>query len=155
MEDRAWESNLPHAFIEAGLQLGYKFVDVNGQNQTGKPNYEFFCIIQPSLSCTVGFTIPQLTADRGARSSSYSAFLKNIGSRPNLKVVTFGQVQKVLIDETKQAYGIQYMKHGRLLTVFAAREIILSAGAIGSPQILMLSGVGPKEHLEQFNVNPL
>lgn len=100
----------------------------------------------------IGFVIPQLTAERGARSSTYSAYLKNARNYPSLKVVTFAHVQKVLIDETKQAYGIQYRKHGRLHTVFATREIILSGGAVGSPQILMLSGVGPKQHLEQLKV---
>ena len=67
-------------------------------------------------------------------------------------MVTFAQVQKVLIDESKRAYGIQYKRHGNLKTVFAAKEIILSAGAIGSPQILMLSGIGPKEHLQRLEV---
>ena len=64
----------------------------------------------------------------------------------------FAEVQKILIDKSRRANGIQYKKHGRLITVYAAKEIILSAGAIGSPQILMLSGVGPKEHLEQLKV---
>lgn len=91
-----------------------------------------------------------MTAKDGARWSTYSAFLKN--DQPNLKVVTFAQVEKILIDESKQAYGVQYKRHGNLITVLAAKEIILSAGAIGSPQILMLSGIGPKEDLERLEV---
>ncbi len=80
--------------------------------------------------------------------------MKNAQKRPNLKIVTFAQVHKVLIDKAKRAYGIQYEKHGRLITVSATKEIVLSAGAIGSPQILMLSGIGPKDHLEQLEVKP-
>jgi choline dehydrogenase-like flavoprotein len=100
-----------------------------------------------------GFTIPQLTAKDGARWSTYSAFLKNSHyDQPNLKVVTFAQVEKILIDESKQAYGVQYKRHGNLKTVLATKEIILSAGAIGSPQILMLSGIGPKEDLQRLEV---
>nr|CAH0112036.1 unnamed protein product [Daphnia galeata] len=134
VEDRAWKSNLPQAFINAGLELGYPYVDINGKNQTG-------------------FTIPQLTTKHGARWSTYSAFLKKpYYDRPNLKVITFAEVKKVLINESKQAYGIQYKRHGNLKTVFAAKEIILSAGAIASPQILMLSGIGPKEHLERLEI---
>lgn len=43
VEDRAWKSNLPQAFIDAGLELGYRHIDINGKNQTGKAKYEFFC----------------------------------------------------------------------------------------------------------------
>ena len=94
-----------------------------------------------------------MTTKHGARWSTYSAFLKKpYFDRPNLIVITFAEVQKVLINESKQAYGIQYKRHGNLKTVFAAKEIILSAGAIASPQILMLSGIGPKEHLERLEV---
>lgn len=60
---------------------------------------------------------------------------------------------KILIDPTsKRAYGVQFSKDGRLHSVRARREVVLSAGAIGSPQLLMLSGVGPKEHLESFKI---
>lgn len=62
-------------------------------------------------------------------------------------------MQKVLIGESKQAYGIEYKRRGQLVTAFAAKEIILSAGTIETPKILMLSGVGPKEHLEHHKVS--
>lgn len=67
-------------------------------------------------------------------------------------MITFAQVQKVLINESKQAYGVQYKRRGELITAIAAKEIILSAGAIETPKILMLSGVGPREHLEQHKI---
>lgn len=53
----------------------------------------------------------------------------------------------------KRAVGVQYVHDGRLKTVRAKKEVILSAGAIGSPQILMLSGVGPKKHLQELKVS--
>lgn len=61
-------------------------------------------------------------------------------------------MHKVLIDGNQRAYGVQFDRNGRTKTVNASREVILSAGAVGSPQILMLSGIGPKEHLKQLNV---
>lgn len=67
-------------------------------------------------------------------------------------MITFAQVQKVLINESKQAYGVQYKRRGELITAIAEKEIILSAGAIETPKILMLSGVGPREHLEQHKI---
>ena len=60
---------------------------------------------------------------------------------------------KVLIDGKRRAYGVQYQRHGRVRTVFARKEVIVSAGAINSPQILMLSGIGPRKHLESKGVS--
>ena len=57
-----------------------------------------------------------------------------------------------ILFENKRAVGVEYVKNGRLETVLARKEIILSAGAIGSPQILMLSGIGHKDHLSKFGV---
>ena len=51
-----------------------------------------------------------------------------------------------------QAYGVEYIRHGVKKVAFAANEVIISAGALNSPQILMLSGIGPKEHLDAFDV---
>lgn len=93
-----------------------------------------------------------MTTYNGARWSSYSAFLKKERFRSNLHVVTHAHVQKILIDESKQAYGVQYTKHGRTVVVSVTKEIILSAGTLGSAKILMLSGVGKKEDLEPLGV---
>jgi choline dehydrogenase-like flavoprotein len=59
---------------------------------------------------------------------------------------------QVLINELNVAYGVEYDWHGRQRVAYAAKEVVISAGAIMSPQILMLSGIGPKDHLEYFGV---
>ena len=76
--------------------------------------------------------------------------------RKNLDIVTHAHVTKVLF-ETKsnnlpRAVGVEYVKNGMTYTVVAEKEVILSAGAIATPQLLMLSGVGPKNHLEEHGV---
>ena len=126
--------------------------------QIKQVSLKFFMHISSFINCIsfsfpeTGFTLPQVTMKNGARWSALSAFIKNFKKRSYLKVMTFAQVEKVLIDKSKFAYGVQYRRHGHLYSVYASKEIILSAGAVGSPQILMLSGIGPKEHLEQFGV---
>lgn len=101
----------------------------------------------------LGFTVPQMTIRNGERASTYSAFLKPASGRPNLRIVTHALVEKVLIsDDEKRAYAVQYRRHGKIATVRCRKEIVVSSGSIGSPQILMLSGIGPEEHLKQLGV---
>lgn len=65
----------------------------------------------------------------------------------------FSRVTKILIDPiTKKTIGVQFTKKGKNRTVYAKKEVILSAGPINSPQLLMLSGVGPKQNLEHLNI---
>lgn len=79
---------------------------------------------------------------QGHRVSSAKAYLRPIKSRPNLHISTASRVTKVLIDpETKTAYGVNFVKNQRTFNVKATKEVILSAGALGSPQLLMLSGI--------------
>lgn len=89
----------------------------------------------------------------GARCSAAKAFLKPIIHHPNLHISTETRVTKILIDPiTKQTYGVEFLKNRKKFTVLASKEVILSAGAINSPQLLMLSGIGPKQHLQQIGV---
>lgn len=60
--------------------------------------------------------------------------------------------KKILIDGTNRAYGVEYDWHGKTEFAYAHREVILSAGAMMSPQLLMLSGIGPKKHLQDLGV---
>lgn len=110
-----------------------------------------------STEHVLGVSFTQGTLRNGERQSTNTAFLEPIRKkRQNLKVVTNVRVTKVLIHpESKTAYGVEYAWEnireikGR---VFARKEVILSAGSFGSPQLLMLSGVGPKETLQSLGI---
>lgn len=109
------------------------YVDVNAENQ-------------------IGVTHLQSTARHGERMSTNKAFIRPIRKkRKNLTVHTDAHVTRVLI-EKKRAVGVEYLYKNKIRTVFAKKEVILSAGSLNSPKILMLSGIGPKHYLEQMNI---
>jgi choline dehydrogenase len=117
-------SPLTTAFIAAGRHLGLKLLDdINGPTQDG-------------------ISLTHVTQRNGRRCSAADAFLKPAMKRPNLTVETECLVHKVTF-AGKKATAVTYDRGGSSTVAQAAREIILCAGAIGSPQILMLSGVGP------------
>ncbi len=124
------------AWVAAAQNAGYPFnPDYNGAEQEG-----------------VGYF--QLTTHNGRRCSAAVAYLKPIRSRANLRIITHAQVQRVELEGTR-ATGVSYFdKRGQVQTI-KAREVILSGGAIGSPQILMLSGIGPAAHLKENGIAPL
>lgn len=93
----------------------------------------------------------QLTTRHGKRCSTTVAYLDPARSRPNLRIETDAQVSKVNFDGTR-ATGVTYVKGGRQHVMAAGREVILSAGAVQSPQLLQLSGVGPAALLSQFGI---
>ena len=127
---------LARAFVEAGVQAGYPHNDdTNGASREG-------------------FGPVDVTVRRGRRSSTSSACLRPVMNRPNLSVITGAHVTRILF-EGRRAVGLSYRKGDREHTVRAQREVILSAGAINSPQILMLSGVGPADHLHAHGIEPL
>ncbi|KAF6202768.1 hypothetical protein GE061_003170 [Apolygus lucorum] len=98
-----------------------------------------------------GFMLIQATVRDGKRVSANTAFLKPSMDRPNLDVMTSSFVRRILI-ENQTAVGVEFERKNQIYTVFASREIILSTGAINSPKILMLSGVGPAEALKHFGI---
>ena len=115
-------------FIDAGIELGFPHnADFNGQAQDGVGLY-------------------QVTVDRGLRASAATAYLRPAMRRSNLTVATNATVTRVLF-EGRRAVGVAYEQGGRMLTAHAGREVVLSAGAINSPQLLQLSGVGDPEFL--------
>lgn len=118
---------------DAGRQLGYRAGDLNGKFQTG-------------------FMNPQGTLRRGARCSTSKAYLRDARKRPNLTVVTFAHVTKILFNSAKKAVGVNFLRFNSHHTVYAKKEIIVSAGAVNSPQVLMLSGIGPAEHLAKHGI---
>lgn len=100
-----------------------------------------------------GFSRSQGSIRDGLRCSTAKAYLRPVRHRENLHISLRTFVEKILINkDTKEAFGVQFMKEDRRYVVFASKEVILSAGAIQSPQILMLSGVGPRHHLEKLQI---
>jgi len=99
-----------------------------------------------------GFARGELTITRdGKRASTARAYLDPASKRPNLSVVTGAVTQRVLV-EGKRAVGVEYRQGKQLLTVHAAKEVILSGGSYNSPQLLMLSGIGPAAHLREHGI---
>ncbi len=98
-----------------------------------------------------GAFLMYVTQKDGKRSSAAQAFLDPAKSRPNLTVITGALVDKVVI-ENGRATGVEYRQNGALRTVSARREVILSAGALQSPAVLMRSGIGPAQHLEALGI---
>ena len=98
-------------------------------------------------------TIP-LALDNGARRGTFEGFVTPV--RENVEVMTYSAVSKVILDEErKSAKGVEVERFGRRLQYFAANEVVLSAGSIGSAQILMLSGIGPKDELRRHGIEQL
>ncbi|XP_045195141.2 glucose dehydrogenase [FAD, quinone]-like [Mercenaria mercenaria] len=119
-------------FIEAGKELGHKEVDYNAEEQ-------------------VGFGVSQVNTRNGVRASTLSEFLRPAMHRNNLNVAANAHVTKVNI-VNKKATGVTFIRNGVKKVANARKEVILSAGSFGSPQILMLSGIGPKQHLESLKI---
>ncbi|KAJ8673431.1 hypothetical protein QAD02_004693 [Eretmocerus hayati] len=129
-----YHTPLAEGFLKAGREMGYRNIDYNGRE-------------------SVGFSYIQSTMKNGTRMSTNRAYLYPIKGRKNLFVTKYSRVNKILIDpKTKRAYGVKFTKFLRNIQVKARKEIILCAGAIGSPQILMLSGVGPSKHLKEMGI---
>jgi choline dehydrogenase len=125
---------LADAFVKGGEELGYKIKDYNGETQTG-------------------FSYLQATIRDGTRWSASRSFLHPIRNRKNLHVSKMSLVTKILIDpNTKIAFGVQFVRNKMKYEVHARKEVILSAGAVNSPQLLMLSGIGPRKHLTDMKI---
>ena len=101
-----------------------------------------------------GFGLAQSAIDRGRRASAANAYLRPNRGRSNLTVRTRSLATKVLF-ESKAAVGLQYLSRGTLREVRARREVILTSGALNSPQLLMLSGVGDADALNKLGIAPL
>lgn len=107
-----------------------------------------------NIDSPIGFGEAPATVHQGTRVSTAKAYLTPARHRENLHVVKFGLVTKVHIDPlTKTATGITFIKGGDVRDVKVTHEVILCAGSINSPQLLMLSGIGPREHLENLGID--
>ena len=132
--DLRQQSEISQVFIRAAGQVGYPLSDdFNGAEQVG-----------------VGFY--QVTQKDGQRCSSARAYLHPILQRPNLTILTNALASRVLI-EGQRAVGVAYLdRSGQTVEVRARREVVLAGGAINSPQLLLLSGVGPRAELERHGI---
>jgi choline dehydrogenase len=130
------QNPLYKAFVDAGTDAGYFATDdYNGQQQEG-------------------FGAMHMTVKNGRRASTANAYLRPAMQRPNLTVVTHALVHKVLI-ENKTAIGIRFAHKNNVQEIKVNKEVILSAGSIGSPHLLQLSGIGSKEVLEKAGIECL
>jgi choline dehydrogenase len=129
------DNPLYQAWIEAGKQAGYPFsADMNGYQQEGVARMD-------------------MTVHNGRRWSTSLAYLQPVLSRPNLTVVTRASTRRILFDGVR-ATGVEYRLNGEKKTVMAEREVISAAGALNSPHLLMISGVGPDAELRRHGIAP-
>ena len=121
------------AFIAATSELGFaRNDDFNGATQDGAGYH-------------------QTTTRNGKRCSTAVGYLRPAMHRPNLRVITGAMTERISFDG-RRATGAAFRRDGRLCTASAASEVILCGGAVNSPQLLMLSGIGPQQHLAEFGV---
>jgi len=124
---------LYQAFIDAGQEAGYPTTkDYNGYQQEG-------------------FGPMHMTVDKGVRASTSNAYLRRALKRPNLTLIQGVLTREILLQD-KQAIGVEFEHKGMLKTVHANLEVISCAGSIGSVQLLQLSGIGPRDVLENADV---
>lgn len=134
VEDPTHVSPLTGRFVDACVQAGFsRNDDVNGATQDGAG-------------------VVQVTQRHGRRWSAADAFLHPARARPELHVATDARVQRLRIEHGR-AVGVEVWHRGATRTARARGEVILAAGAIGSPQLLMLSGIGPADHLRGFGID--
>jgi choline dehydrogenase len=139
VEDRRYNHELTHAFVDSAVSAGLKpNDDFNGADQGGAGLF-------------------QVTCHKGRRWSTNEAYIKPARSRTNLTVQTGALATRIELEAgggASRASGVTFRQAGREHTVRATREVLLSGGAINSPQLLLLSGIGPAGHLAEVGVEP-
>ncbi len=131
--DRRYTHPLTEAWVESALEHGFKpNDDFNGAEQEGAGLY-------------------QVTCHKGRRWSVADGYLTPAMHRPNLVVRTLAPVERVLLDGNR-AIGVTHRSGPASMTAYAEAEVVLAAGAVNSPQLLMLSGIGPADHLREVGV---
>ncbi|XP_049793724.1 glucose dehydrogenase [FAD, quinone]-like [Schistocerca nitens] len=137
VDEYRYRTPMADALLDAGRELGYDVVDYNGETQYGFARFAG-------------------TVRDGFRCSTAKAFLEPAADRPNLDISMHSLVERLLVDpQSKNATHVVFTKGGRRYTVRATKEIVVSAGAVNSPKLLMLSGIGPKEHLDEVGISPV
>jgi choline dehydrogenase len=133
VSDLKHHNTLSDTFLSACQQKGYNITnDFNGEHQRG-------------------FGFYQVTQNNGSRNSSAQAYLSPVKSRDNLTIWTKTYCQKITLKGNK-ATGVEVIRKGKIIHVNASQEVLLSGGALNSPHLLMLSGIGEAQHLEQHEI---
>ncbi len=133
VSDMTFKRDICDDFIKGVVETGTPAsADINGYDQEGVGYY-------------------QLTAHKGKRCSTAVAYLRPARSRPNLQILTNAQATRIVF-ENNVAVGVTFVQKGQEVTLRANKEVILSGGAINSPQLLQLSGVGPASLLKQHGI---
>ena len=134
VEDRRYTHPLTEAWVESAVAAGFKpNDDFNGAEQEGAGLY-------------------QVTCKKGRRWSVAKAYLEPVADRSNLTVRTGALAERVVVEDGR-AVGVAYRSGGQTLTAYAEAEVVLSGGAVNTPQLLMLSGIGPATHLREVGVD--
>jgi len=133
VDDLKYHNVLTDTFLQACEQKGYGI------------NHDF------NGACQRGFGMYQVTQDNGSRNSSAQAYLKPAKQRDNLTVYTHSYCQKVIL-QNNTAKGVEIIRKGTPEKIWASKEVLLSGGALNSPHILMLSGIGNAQDLEQHDI---
>jgi choline dehydrogenase len=162
-----WQALLPHfRALECNQKFNDEFHGCDGPLQVADPG--FVCeyshlFVKAAQSIGLPFTADfnrgapkgtgylQITARGGRRCSAVDAYLDKVRADPRLTVITGAQVNRVVM-HNQRAVGVEYLHRGKRLTVRCHREVLLAAGAFESPKLLMLSGIGPADHLRKFNI---
>lgn len=134
VEDRRYTFPLTHAWVDSAVAAGLKRNDdFNGADQEGAGLF-------------------QVTCKKGHRWSAWKAYLEPAARRPNLTIRTGALATAVILDGTR-ARGVRYLTGQEEHAAYADGEVILSGGTVNSPQLLMLSGVGPASHLRELEID--
>ncbi|XP_068081565.1 glucose dehydrogenase [FAD, quinone]-like [Anabrus simplex] len=130
-----YQPPLAKDLVKAFQEMGYRRGDLCGRNQTGAD-------------------IAQMMVDKGLRASTPRIYLRPYSGRKNLQVAINSHVTKILIDPKNNcAYGVQILtRDGQVKNILAKKEVIVSGGAVGSPHMLLLSGIGPKKDLNKVGI---
>ncbi|GJQ78168.1 hypothetical protein Trydic_g2499 [Trypoxylus dichotomus] len=134
VEDNNHITEQSRAFVKAAEELGYKLADYNGENSSGIVSHG------------------QFITRNGERLSTSKAYLEPVRFRKNLVIKTYSHAIKLNFDSKKKATSVLYERNNRHLIARARKEIIVSCGALNSPQLLMVSGIGPEDHLRKLGI---